>query len=120
MITIFLKLNKKFSNHLVARASKLLVGSSRSKISGLPNKACASKTLTFSLESISFMSKSCLSSFIPKFDNKLLALESASQPSKVANSLSSSAALMPSSSVKSVFAYNSSFSFIISTRRLWP
>ena len=47
--TVFLKLIKNSSNHLIAWLSKPFVGSSKRSISGSPNKARAKRTLTLSV-----------------------------------------------------------------------
>lgn len=41
------KINQNSSSHAIASRSRWFVGSSRSKISGLPNSACARSTFTF-------------------------------------------------------------------------
>ena len=75
----------------MASKSKSLVGSSSNKISGLPNSACASSTLTrcFGMISSMVLSKSSLGTFKPY--KSFSAFDSASQPSSSANSYSKSA-----------------------------
>ena len=109
--TVFSKLDKYSSSHITVSRSRSLVGSSRSRLSGFPNKACANSTRTFSLPLNSFINLQCNSSLMPRPESKAAASLSAFQPSISANISSSSDARMPSSSVKSSFAQISSFSF---------
>src|ERR1035437_2492444 len=81
--------------------SKWFVGSSSSKMSGLPNNACARSTLTFSFPDRSFINFVCSSSFMPNPLNNSAASDSASHPCRSANSPSSSEILIPSFSLKS-------------------
>ena len=83
-------------------------------MSGCPKRALASMTLTFSLFDSSLMCLVCSSSFMPRFCISCAASLSASQPFISANFSSSSAALLPSSSVISGFAYSFSRSFMFS------
>ena len=119
-MTVFLKFNRKFSNHLILFRSRWLVGSSSKRISGFPNKAWANNTLTFWLPSKSFIYISWYSVVIPKPFNMISASLSAFQPSMSANSPSSSPSLIPSSSLKSALAYSFSFSCMISNNLLLP
>ncbi len=82
-------------------------------MSGFPKSACARSTFIFSFAGSSDIFLLWISTGIPRPFKRVAAPDSASQPSIAANSASSSLALMPSSSVKSAFAYISSFSFII-------
>ena len=69
------------------------------------------RTLTFSLPPRSAICEYIILSSSPRPCINFDALESASQPSISANSASSSAAFIPSSSEKSSFSYNASFFF---------
>ena len=100
--------------------SKPLVGSSKRIISGCPNKALANSTFTFSLSVNALICIYSISVSNPRPCSSLPASVSASQPFISANSASSSAAKWPSSSLKSGFAYNSSFCFITSYKRWLP
>ena len=56
-ITVFSKLIKNSSSQAIASKSKWFVGSSSNKISGLPNRALANKTLTFKAPVKSFIAE---------------------------------------------------------------
>ena len=101
---------RKSSSQVMASMSRWLVGSSMRMMSGLPNSACASRIFTFSLPERSPMVWYSKSSESPSPCRSLETSDSASQPFSSANSASSSAAWLPSSSEKSGFAYRASFS----------
>ena len=83
-------------------------------MSGLPNRAWASSTFTFSLAVRVLISLYRMSLERPRPWIRRLTSLSASQPSISANSASSSLARTPSASEKSSFSYRASFSFITS------
>ena len=101
---------RKSSSHTTLARSRLFVGSSSRMMSGEPNSACASSTLTFRRGSISRIIVSWKSGETPRPWSMRLASDSASQPPSSANSSSSSAARMPSASSKSGLSYIASFS----------
>ena len=112
---------KKSSNQLTESMSSELVGSSKSMISGFPNRACARRTLTFCFSATDDMGLyKSPSAFMPNPCKSLDASVSASQPFISANSASSSEARIPSSSVKSSLAYSASFCNITSYSLAFP
>ena len=114
MITIPGKSIRKSCSHNIAFKSKPFVGSSSNNIPGFPNKACANNTFTLSDSFKSFINIKCCCVVIPKPCSKDELSASASYPPSSWNSASNSAALIPSSSLKSSFMYIASFSFWIS------
>ena len=94
----------KSSSHSTAWMSRWLVGSSSRMMSGLPKRAWASSTFTFSLAVSVLISLYRMSSDNPRPWIRRLTSLSASQPSMSANSASSSLAFTPSASVKSSLA----------------
>ena len=103
-ITVPSKSSRKSSSQFTALMSRLLVGSSSSRMSGLPNRAWASSTFTFSRASRVAMSLEWNSVPTPRPWRMRLASLSASQPPSSAYSSSSSQARMPSASVISSLA----------------
>ena len=93
-MTVPSKLPKKSSNQLTAFKSRPLVGSSSISIPGLPNRAWAKRTLTFSPPVNSDTFLKWYSVPIPKPCKSEEASASASQPLRSANSPSNSDALI--------------------------